>query len=1036
LLSFTATTAVSVFGRGTSHIPLPFAEKLSIKPTLMWDGDDARSFCVAAVISMRGSAGPNSTADFPLIGAVLDSAPQGFSVWDHDYQLIVCNRAYLDIYGFARADVSPGMSLAAVSELTIRLGNYPDTTPEQMLALYHERLQAARRSKTPVRSQKPVRGRVIATTHTYLASIGWVVMHEDVTEQTEQKRMNELAEKSLDTQNRRFSAALENMSHGLAIFDAELRIVTCNKRYLEIYRLPADIVGPGTPLLRIAELRVAAGTAPTELPDFVAYVRTATSPPERFVQTSQLANGRFIQITRSPVNDGGFVAVHQDITEEIAHLDALKASHEEIAVQKMRFEGAIANISHGLSMYDAEGRLVISNERYQQIYDAPDEFCRPGMLYTDITALRDAPTGFKRIPKSDEFVEAVLGEASSDNETIEAYRLGDGRVVSIRHSKLADGGFVRTHQDITTQVQRFETLKRAERGAARQNRVLKKQNERFDAAINNMSQGLCMFDRHERLVVCNERYAHLYNLPHELMEPGTTLSQIMAHRFSHGMVPKMGKEAYLARRKRLITDAAEAKDEIELEDGRTIFVHHRPMKGGGWVATHEDVTEQRRMEERVRHLARHDALTDLPNRAYLREQMDKIGKRIRRNEKVAVLCLDLDHFKAVNDTLGHAVGDQVLIEVAARLRQISRGNDLAARLGGDEFALIIQFVEDSREAAAIAARVVKLMAEPMEVDGHRIHIGTSVGIALAPSDGQEVESLLKNADTALYRAKSDGRGNYHFFERSMDDSLQYRRMLEHGLRGALARHELRLMYQPLVDLKTNRICCFEALLRWDHPEHGTISPTKFIPVAEETGLISSIGKWVLDEACKAAAKWPKDVRIAVNLSPAQFKQRGLFDYVISALDEAGLRAQRLELEVTESLLLAETDATLQTLHRLHELGVRISMDDFGTGYSSLSYLRSFPFDKIKIDRTFVAGLKPGDESAAIIRAVVGLGHSLGMSITAEGIETEAELEVVREQGCDEVQGFLFSPPLPASGVAVLVGTEQASRNRNRARKKA
>jgi diguanylate cyclase (GGDEF)-like protein len=444
------------------------------------------------------------------------------------------------------------------------------------------------------------------------------------------------------------------------------------------------------------------------------------------------------------------------------------------------------------------------------------------------------------------------------------------------------------------------------------------------------------------------------------------------------------------------------------------------MKGGGWVATHEDVTEQRRMEARVRHLARHDALTDLPNRAYLREQMARIGARIRRNETVAVLCLDLDHFKAVNDTLGHAFGDHVLIEVASRLKRCARENDIVARLGGDEFAMIMQSLDDPQDAASIAARVVKLVAEPMEIDGHQTYIGTSVGIALAPGDGEDLETLLKNADTALYRAKSEGRGNYHFFERGMDEVLQRRRMLEQGLKVALAHGELRLMYQPLLDLSTNRICCFEALLRWDHPEEGTISPVEFIPVAEETGLISSIGEWVLREACRTASGWPDDVRIAVNLSAAQFKQRGLVEHVIGALADAGVKPHRLELEVTESLLLADTEATLHILHRLRALGVRISMDDFGTGYSSLSYLRSFPFDKIKIDRTFVAGLKPGDEATAIIRAVVGLGHSLGMSTTAEGIETEAQLTAVREQGCNEVQGFLFSPPLPASSIADLL----------------
>jgi diguanylate cyclase (GGDEF)-like protein len=840
---------------------------------------------------MRGSAGLDLTGELALFGAVIDTAPQGFSVWDHGYRLVMCNRAYRDLYGFLAEDVPLGMTLEAMSELTVRMGNHPGATPRQMFDTYVERMENARSSGAPLRTEKPIRGRVIATTHTYVARVGCVVMHEDITEQTEQKWMSELTNRSLATQKIRFEAALDNMSHGLSIFDAEMRIVVRNQRYLDLYDLPPDAVRPGTPLTQIAELRRDRGTAPVDMPDFVKSMASATGPRERFVETTRLENGRSIQVTRSPIDGGGFVAVHQDITEDIELLEALR---------------------------------------------------------------------------------------------------------------------------------------RAERSAEKQNRSLKVQNDRFDAAINNMTQGLCMFDKHEQLVVCNARYAQIYNLPRELVEPGTTLAQIVAHRFAHGAGPKAGRAKYLSDRQRLGREAREAKDEIELEDGRTIFIHHRPMKGGGWVATHEDVTEQRRIEARVRHLARHDALTDLPNRAYVREQVDKVGARIQRKENVAVLCLDLDHFKAVNDTLGHSVGDQVLVEVATRLRRCARENDVVARLGGDEFAVIAVALDSPNDAATIAGRIVKLMTEPMEIDGHQINIGASVGIALAPTDGGDVETLLRNADTALYRAKSEGRGNYHFFERGMDDALQHRRMLEQGLKVALARSEFRLMYQPLLDLETNRICCFEALLRWDHPDQGTISPTEFIPVAEETGLISAIGEWVLREACRTASQWPEAVRIAVNLSPAQFKQRGLVDHVVRAMAEAGLSPQRLELEVTESLLLAETDSTLETLHRLRELGVRISMDDFGTGYSSLSYLRAFPFDKIKIDRTFVAGLKPGDESTAIIKAVVGLGRSLGMSTTAEGIETEAQLEAVREQGCNEVQGFLFSPPLPASGIPDMLRSERGT----------
>jgi diguanylate cyclase (GGDEF)-like protein len=966
--------------------------------------------------------GPGRGAVDPLIHAVLDSAPQGFSVWNLDKALIAGNHAYFKMYAFADGAVHPGVSLSQTAEITVAAGNYPGMTAPDVLAMFEERLETSRRSGTPLRSQKTFRGRVIATTHTYMPDTGWVVMHEDITEQTEQKWMTELQERSLATQSRRFTAAIDNMSHGLSMYDADWHLITCNQRYLEIYELPPEFGRPGTPHEAIIEQRrkVGAVTVGHE-EDFARHVQSTADAENRRVFLHRLVNGRVIQVTMSPVEGGGFVAVHQDITDDVARLDALRVSNTEIAIQKMRFEAALSNISHGLTMYDAEGQLVVANKRYQQIYDLPDDMLRPGTPFAQAAALRhEART--ETIPKSVEFVEAVLGESTSEQETVEAFRLADDRVVSVRQAQMPDGGFIRTHQDITTQVERFETVRRAEREAARQNRVLKQQNMRFDVAINNMSQGLCMFDRRQRLVVCNERYAQLYRLPPALTQAGTRLQDIIGHSSAHGMAPRTTDN--VDNRMVLAGNGIEGKDEVEFEDGRTISIHIRPMAGGGFVATHEDVTERRRTEAQVRHLARHDALTDLPNRAFLRDEMEGIAQRIKRGETLAVLCLDLDHFKTVNDTLGHAVGDGVLTTVAERLRKCARETDIVVRLGGDEFAIVAQSLGDSRDAAALAERVVRSIALPMDIDGNQVNAGTSIGIAMAPSDGEDAETLLRNADTALYRAKSEGRGNFHFFERGMDEALQHRRILEHGLKGALARSEFRLMYQPLIDLSTNRICCFEALLRWDHPERGTIAPSDFIPVAEETGLISSIGEWVLREACAEASAWPDDIRIAVNLSPAQFHQRGLVEHVIRALSASNLRPERLELEVTESLLLAETETTLQTLHRLRALGVRISMDDFGTGYSSLSYLRSFPFDKIKIDRTFVAGLEPGDESTAIIRAVVGLGQSLGMSTTAEGIETEAQLDAVRAQGCNEVQGYLFSPPLPGSGAAALLGLEQ------------
>jgi diguanylate cyclase (GGDEF)-like protein len=538
-----------------------------------------------------------------------------------------------------------------------------------------------------------------------------------------------------------------------------------------------------------------------------------------------------------------------------------------------------------------------------------------------------------------------------------------------------------------------------------------------------MPQSLAMFDRDYRLVICNQNYARIYGLPPEMVTPGTPLADIINYRLTHGTYPIEAEADYFKHRLEIVRRGKPDISTVELEDGRTVMIRHQPMPDGGWVSTQDDITDQRRNEAQIRHLARHDPLTDLPNRSYFREQMEFAEARMRRGETMAVLCVDLDHFKGVNDTLGHLVGDAILQAVADRLRACVREIDLVARLGGDEFAVLQSALSLPEDGAVLASRIVEAIAEPFDVQGHQILIGASIGIAVAPADGRDANTLMKNADLALYRAKGEGRGAFHFFEPGMDAAIQERHAIEVGLRLALSRNELRLVYQPLLSLHENRIVGLEALLRWDHPERGTIPPQEFVPVAEETGLIIPIGEWVLREACAAAASWPDDVSIAVNLSPVQFKNRNLTHHVTNALAESGLSPRRLELEITESLLLSDSDLTIKILHQLRRLGVRISMDDFGTGYSSLSHLRSFPFDKIKIDRSFVHELTSRSDSAAIVTAVIGLGRSLGIATTAEGVETEAQLDIVREQGCSEVQGFLFSPPLPAVAVARLLAAK-------------
>ena len=440
----------------------------------------------------------------------------------------------------------------------------------------------------------------------------------------------------------------------------------------------------------------------------------------------------------------------------------------------------------------------------------------------------------------------------------------------------------------------------------------------------------------------------------------------------------------------------------------------------GYLVAVVDITERRKAEARVAYMAHHDGLTDLPNREFYQERLRQALIEAQAGHKrVAVLCVDLDLFKNVNDSFGHPMGDRLLRLVADRLRSQVRGSHVAARLGGDEFAVILASDVSPNEVSDFSARLIEVLSASYDIDGVEVVIGASIGIALSPSDGTTSEELMRNADMALYRAKSDGGGVHRFFEREMDRIAQKRRDMEVDLRRAFANGEFELHYQPLVDIGANRISGFESLLRWQHPEKGMISPADFIPIAEDIGLIVALGEWVLREACMEAIKWPDDVKVAVNLSAVQFRSRNLVQAVISALAHSGLSPLRLELEITESVFLAETEANLAILHQLRELGVRISMDDFGTGYSSLSYLRSFPFDKIKIDRSFVKDLADRPDCVAIVRAISGLGRSLKITTTAEGVETIDQLDWLRNEGCDEVQGFLFSAAKPAGEIAAL-----------------
>ena len=653
-----------------------------------------------------------------------------------------------------------------------------------------------------------------------------------------------------------------------------------------------------------------------------------------------------------------------------------------------------------------------------------DDFQKVGASLATLSAFVDGQTASIGI---------TLAGNAKDNQRILAFGGAAGVLLSILVTLLISRSIVRPIQYVTkamkqvssekfdlgsTYMDRSDEIGQMVRAIADYRDKLMTQNLRFDAALNNMPHGLAMYDGAQRLVVSNRRYAEMYGMTADQAQSGTPLRQIIEQRIANGLYAEPRSEEYV---REYLAPATTSSVRIqELNDGRSIVISRQAMADGGWVITHEDITERRRAESQIAHMAMHDALTDLPNRVMLRESLEHAISRVKRGEVVALHYIDLDHFKAVNDTLGHLVGDELLKAVADRLRGCVRETDTIARLGGDEFAVIEMALARPNDAALLAQRLQDAVKAPYLIDGNQVIIDSSIGIALSPDDGTTVEELLKNADLAAYAAKADGRGTFRFFEAEMDRRIKERRSMELDLRAALNDAEFRLHYQPIVNLQTGEITSFEALIRWQHPTRGLVAPSEFIPLAEELGLIVPIGEWVINRACADAVTWADHIKVAVNLSPIQLINKGLVEVVTRALARSGLPASRLEFEITETVLMQNTTVTLAALHQLRALGIHFSMDDFGTGYSSLSYLRSFPFDKIKIDRSFVKDISGEKNSLAIIRGITSLAASLNMITTIEGVETAEQLDHVRPLGCAEIQGYLFSPPKALEEISRLL----------------
>jgi diguanylate cyclase (GGDEF)-like protein/PAS domain S-box-containing protein len=892
-----------------------------------------------------------------------------------------------------------------------------------------------RRNRPKEAAEAPARDGFALAALTKLASAG--------SELVEREFHDAIAD--LRVQTLRYETAFNNISQGACFFDADGRLVLCNRRYAEIYRLTLEQVRPGVTLREIAQCRFAVGTSTMATEEYLAWCATVISNPERSTWNSELRDGRTIRVCHQPMPDGGYVATHEDITE-------LEAGRM-VAKERESLQALIDKVPDKLWVKDAQGRFAIANRATASEYGLPGPAALIGKTDFDLYTHEDAQQFF-------EIEQKIIGSghaaADMDERIVDAS--GETRWLSTTKVPLLDdrnkaAGLLGISRDITER-------KRADVLRTGQSEILEMiaMSAPLDGVLDRLmrlveSQLTGIF---ASVLLLDDEGAHLRNGA----APSLAESYLQAID-GVGIGPKVGSCGTAAHRRESVVVGDIATDplwedfrELAAEQGlrscwsTPIFSHQRLVLGtfamySGTVRMPSEneaglievatriagiAIERKRAEDRIHFLANHDTLTGLPNRTLLKDRLAQAVLYAERYDRWAtVVFIDLDNFKIVNDSLGHNAGDELLKIVAGRMVRCVKATDTVVRLGGDEFVIILFDQPKSVDLVSAALQKIRTaIAEPVCIDGRNLQVTGSIGIANYPKDGEDADALLAHADAAMYRAKEIGRDNFQFYTPELNAKVHEKLALQEELRNAIARSEFFLLFQPQVDLRTGRIFAVEALIRWRHPSLGIVSPDKFVPLAEETGLIVTIGDWVLHEACRQNKAWQiagmRPITMSVNVSARQFADKKLVDRVADSLKHSGLEARYLELELTESLIMDDVEVAIETMKELQSLGVHLSIDDFGTGYSSLAALKSFPVKRLKIDKSFIVDLVSNENDRAVTTAVISLGQKLNMRVIAEGVETEGQLAFLRENNCDEMQGYHFSRPVSGDDIEALMGS--------------